>query len=29
VTAEDAETDTDDEPASWSVQPQSAADLHG
>jgi mannose-6-phosphate isomerase-like protein (cupin superfamily) len=29
VTAEDAATDTDDEPASWSVQPASAPDLHG
>jgi mannose-6-phosphate isomerase-like protein (cupin superfamily) len=29
VTAADAEADTDDKPASWSVQPQSAPDLHG
>jgi len=29
VTAEDAATDTDDEPASWSVQPPSAPDVHG
>jgi len=29
VTAEDAAADTDDEPASWSVQPPSAPDLHG
>jgi mannose-6-phosphate isomerase-like protein (cupin superfamily) len=28
VTAADAEADTDDEPPSWSVQPQSAPDLH-
>jgi mannose-6-phosphate isomerase-like protein (cupin superfamily) len=28
-TAEDAATDTDDEPASWSVQPGPASDLHG
>jgi mannose-6-phosphate isomerase-like protein (cupin superfamily) len=27
-TAEDAAADTDDEPASWSVQPTSASDLH-
>jgi len=29
VIAEDAAADTDDEPASWSVQPPSAPDLHG
>jgi mannose-6-phosphate isomerase-like protein (cupin superfamily) len=29
ATAADAATDTDDEPASWSVQPASATDLHG
>jgi mannose-6-phosphate isomerase-like protein (cupin superfamily) len=29
ATAADAPTDTDDEPASWSVQPASATDLHG
>jgi mannose-6-phosphate isomerase-like protein (cupin superfamily) len=29
ATAADAEADTDDEPARWSVQPQSAPDLHG
>lgn len=29
VTADEAETDSDDEPASWSVQPASASDLHG
>ena len=28
ATAEDAAADTDDEPASWSVQPTSATDLH-
>ena len=28
VTAEDAAADADDEPASWSVQPPSAPDLH-
>jgi hypothetical protein len=28
VTATDAATDTDDEPASWSVQPVLATDLH-
>jgi hypothetical protein len=27
-TAADAATDTDDEPASWSVQPASATDQH-
>ena len=29
ATATDAATDTDDEPASWSVQPEQATDLHG
>jgi mannose-6-phosphate isomerase-like protein (cupin superfamily) len=29
VTAADAAADTDDEPASWSVQPGAAPDLHG
>ena len=29
ATAAEAAADTDDEPASWSVQPGSAADLHG
>jgi mannose-6-phosphate isomerase-like protein (cupin superfamily) len=29
ATAADAATDKDDEPASWSVQPASAPDLHG
>jgi mannose-6-phosphate isomerase-like protein (cupin superfamily) len=29
ATATDAATDTDDEPASWSVQPEPATDLHG
>jgi hypothetical protein len=28
VTAADAATDTDDDPASWSVQPISVPDLH-
>jgi mannose-6-phosphate isomerase-like protein (cupin superfamily) len=28
LTASDAEADNDDEPPSWSVQPQSAPDLH-
>jgi hypothetical protein len=29
ATAADAARDNDDEPASWSVQPTSATDLHG
>jgi mannose-6-phosphate isomerase-like protein (cupin superfamily) len=29
ATAADADADTDDEPADWSVQPGSAPDLHG
>jgi mannose-6-phosphate isomerase-like protein (cupin superfamily) len=29
ATAEDAATDADDEPASWSVQPEPSSDLHG
>jgi oxalate decarboxylase/phosphoglucose isomerase-like protein (cupin superfamily) len=28
ATADDAAADADDEPASWSVQPTSATDLH-